>query len=341
MSVRRGLLVLIVAGVAASAFLAAPVSTTARTPPLTYHTADTLICSSCHTMHFSEGGAAPPGSEAGGPFPHLLLRRNQTDLCLLCHAGTSGPNVMGGNWPAGTFPGVGAEGKGHNPTGTIANQSTQIPLDPVLQLTPPGGSGPLTEFACTTCHDPHGYSDYTAGNADVFTYRLLRKHIKGPGGIDVDVSTTLQSTFGDEQPLEAASETNHNVYRAPASISDATKGFGQWCASCHGTFHSTGADWRHPTAQQIGSFYTNYTAANAADGYAGGTYFYKYPVETSQGTLATTGAQWSITSGTTERVFCLTCHKAHGTTYANAGRWDFASKSGDLTNCNKCHGKGK
>lgn len=345
----RGLpvLLLMAAGTAAFALWMVP-SVIARDPatqPLTYHTGTSLVCSSCHTMHYSEGGAPPAGADAGGPFSKLLLKRNETDLCLTCHAGGAAPNVMSGNWPGGTFPATAAnQGKGHNPFGTVANASTQIPQDSVLGLTPPGSTGgALTEFACGTCHDAHGFSDYTTGNSSVFTYRLLKKRIKGSGGVDVDVSTTLLSTFADEQFSETASATNHNVYRAPASIGDSSKGLSKWCASCHSQFHSdaAGFGFRHPTADNLGSLSANYTAANVADGYSGGTYHYKYPVETNQGVLATTGTQWPITSGSTERVFCLSCHRAHGSSYLNAGRWDFTVASGSGTGCNKCHAKGQ
>ncbi|MDR7468453.1 MAG: cytochrome c3 family protein [Armatimonadota bacterium] len=343
---RIPLVALLAAGVVALGPFLVP-AVNARDPgtqPLTYHTGATLVCSSCHTMHYSEGGQPPPGADPGGPFPKLLLKRNETDLCLTCHGGgTAAPNVMGGNWPGGQFPATAAaEGRGHNPTGTVDNQSTQIPLDSTLGLTPPGSTrGALTEFTCGTCHDPHGFSDYDTGNAAVFTYRLLRKTIKGPGGATIDVSNTIQSTFRDEQDSEVESATNHNVYRSAPEIGDKTKGFSQWCASCHSDFHGPALGFRHPTADQLGKLYENYTLANPADGYAGGTYHFKYPVETTQGVLATTTTQWPITSGTTERVFCLSCHRAHGSAYSNAGRWDFSVKSGAGTGCNKCHGKGK
>lgn len=337
MSSVRVLIVVLLAGIigVVGFSLVPPVS--ARTGQLSYHTAATLVCSQCHTMHYSEGGQPPGGADTGGPFPKLLLKKNVTDLCLTCHgAGGSGPNVMSGSWPAGSFSNSATyPGTGHNPTGTSDNQSTQIPIDSTLGLTPPGSTGgALTEFTCATCHDRHG--------DDAFTYRLLRKHIKGPGGSVVDVSNTIVSTFADEQSAETESETNHNVYRSPAVIKETSQGFSAWCASCHGSFHKTAAsNLRHPTAKQLGGLYQNYTAQNTSDGYAGGTYHYKYPVETNQGQIATTDSQWSITSGDTERVFCLTCHRAHASPYANAGRWDFAQPSGPGTGCNKCHARGR
>lgn len=341
-------LILGVAIVAAVILLSAPpaLARDPTTQPLTFHTGGSLICSSCHTMHYSEGGAPPVGADAGGPFPSLLLKRNATDLCLNCHGlGGTAPNVVTGSWPGGVFPRTaGDQGRGHNPFGEAAFPSTQILEDSLLHLTPPGNAAAMTRFTCSSCHQTHGFTDYVAGNSGVFTYRLLRKSIRnGPGGATISVPTTILSTFADEQYSETASPTNHNVYRGPATLTDATVGFSAWCAACHTDFHSASAAFgeRHPTAEPIGSrIFPNYTAPNAAEGYAGGTYHYKYPIETNQGAAATTGAQWAITSGTTERVFCMTCHQAHGSQYQNNGRWDFTQPSGVSTGCNKCHNRG-
>lgn len=310
------------------------------TQPLTYHTGASLVCSACHTMHYSEGGQLPASADPGGPFRSLLLRRSTTDLCLNCHGtGGTAPNVVSGNWPGGTFPRTGSdEGRGHNPFGQPAFPSTQIPEDSVLHLSPPGSlGGTLTEFTCGTCHDSHGSSNYITGNANVFSYRLLRKSIRGPGGITVDVSATILSTFADEQFAEVESATNHNVYRAPLSISDTTRGFTTWCSACHALSHRS-VGLQHPL-QEMGDAYTTYTQANLSEGYVGGTYHYRYPLETNRGAGATTGVQWPITSGNSERVFCMTCHRAHGSANLNAGRWDFTAPSGTLTGCTRCHSR--
>lgn len=42
-------------------------------------------CSSCHTMHYSQGGAQPSDGGAGGPYEYLL-----TNDCLGCHSASDG-----------------------------------------------------------------------------------------------------------------------------------------------------------------------------------------------------------------------------------------------------------
>jgi hypothetical protein len=316
-----------------------------NTQKLSFHSGPTLICRDCHTMHYSEDGTIPVDAQAGGPWEHLLLSSNVTDLCLTCHKDATAPDVWSGNWPGGAFSNTGTGGgdqaQGHNPGGRSGNESTNVPLDTVLGLTPPGQTQALNEFHCGTCHEPHGWkSDAVNGNQYSFAYRLLRKQIRGPGGSQVDVSDTLLSGFADEQFGQTTSSTNHNVYRSHPTVGDGSKGFSKWCATCHGGFHSDtqgdpelkdgSGNWiRHPTATALG--------ADVVGNY-GTTYDPNYPVETTN-TSAGTGANWSV-SATTERVFCLSCHRAHASPYTNATRWDCTAGSGIGTGCNKCHKKG-
>jgi predicted CXXCH cytochrome family protein len=65
-----------------------------------------LICNRCHTIHYSEngnnGGSYPTtgfgpggtyGADPGGSFAHLLISKNSSALCLLCHDGDADPNA--------------------------------------------------------------------------------------------------------------------------------------------------------------------------------------------------------------------------------------------------------
>ena len=84
-----------------------------------FHTGTGLVCSDCHTMHYSEGGTTPSGA-GGGPAGHLLLQSNVTDLCLSCHSDpTKGPDVFNATdeLPGGDFApgGTQADANGHDP----------------------------------------------------------------------------------------------------------------------------------------------------------------------------------------------------------------------------------
>jgi hypothetical protein len=39
-------------------------------------------------------------------------------------------------------------------------------------------------------------------------------------------------------------------------------------------------------------------------------------------------------------VFCLSCHRSHGTPHLNSARWGNTQPGGEGTGCNKCHAKG-
>lgn len=325
----------------------------------TFHAAGKLVCSQCHTMHYSVAGVAPtgappfPGSpgnaDAGGPFKHLLTKSKISDLCLTCHdlagsnaafvSGTSTPPKVKGavvnKLPGGNFTDTAATaaglGKGHkvNATGFTAGLATAPGSSPAW---PPGG----TTFECTSCHDPH-----EAGGL-VFGFRLLKTTINGTvvaaaemASVDATDGANLRAGAIADCNV-ATTDTNHSVYRGTD--------WGKWCGTCHGGtavaggFHvvtkadasnaADGVDWRkHPTNTVLPAAYlANYTASYTAT----------YPVNT-----VTAGATWSASyaMAATDKVFCLSCHAAHGTTFVAGVRWDMSAVQPVLTNCNKCHGK--
>lgn len=329
----------------------------AQVPPGSkFHEPGNLICSQCHTVHYSEDGTKPALAESGGPFKALLLYDCATDLCLSCHDtaganatfawnGSVPPKVKGtvaNELPAGNFSYSYADGhKGHNPD--------EGDTEPTL-IVAPGGTYPKTSLMCTSCHGPHGAtSGVTPGYS--FEYRNLKTK---PGGIttaltlnevgSLDANEATLTTPGSAADQNAVIDgSNHNVYKGE---------FGKWCGSCHsnpdnaGTgFHGgektdldvsgDGLKWyRHPTNTNLGSKHaTNY----------GSTTSFAYPIITTSATAATT-AEWSLVASES-KVFCLSCHQAHATNNPNALRWDPSSGSGGVTGpggrqkCGKCHGR--
>ena len=314
----------------------------------TFHDASGLICNKCHTMHASQDGDLPtmpdePSGTPEGPNPHLLYKANVTDLCLVCHQapmnGTGAPIVMtldGQTGETAGYPKISggdffhpadSEDKGHNPYGEPGNASLLIPEDPELHLTPPGGTA-LDKFTCISCHDPHaGTATDPGSESPASAYRqLLRKPGDGTGS-DIIV-TGIEAHPGTDEG--SGSGTNVARYYSNFSI---------WCGTCHsnpdgaGTgFHGSsksdpdvgdGFNWlRHPTDSDLGSaIASNY----------GLVYDWEYPVEdTNQ----------NGTVELTDEVFCLSCHRAHGTLYYDTTRWDNTQPSGIGTGCNKCHAAG-
>ncbi len=294
-----------------------------------FHDAESIVCSKCHTMHYSEGGAEPSTSAngalndgVGGPRKYLLYK-NYTDLCLTCHTeGQGAPSVYSPSGspsvlkPGGDFyyskttsPGYG-KAFGHNPGGILGLDDSFSANGNVA----PGGTFPTSQLSCISCHDPHGDPDKTDG------YRLL---LYKPGdwtGDNLEVVGVPNSLGGSE------SQTNRPRYIG---------GFSAWCGACHshpddtgGGFHGSlptdpdvgnGLDWiRHPTDVAMGILASNY----------GTTPSYLLPIQD-------TNFNSRVDSG--DQVFCLSCHRAHATPYRNALRWDPAAPSTGTAGCNPCH----
>ena len=332
-----------------------------------------LICNKCHTMHFSQDGDA---LDVDGPYPHLLLEANTTDLCLVCHAEptvyTGAPEVLsaagdpaialaGGDY----YSSATSTGKGHNPGyeegGAVATDWTSaMPQDDLMAdpLLPPGGVT-LGKWDCVSCHAPHrGDISDDYGTAAVF--RMLwskpaKQAIANTAGSTFDAFGNTAQTELLQGDLSGTftwandeSDTNHTAYRANVS---------EWCGQCHGAnFHNTTdpGDWlRHPsgfalpTDPHTPDYVANYNDTGSAQG---GGFDAMVPIAEPDAVL-TTGT-YSATEDST--VMCLTCHRSHAAAtydystdpvgYAtdtdDMTRWDMTAASGGKTNCNKCHQKG-
>lgn len=202
----------IAALMAAPAIAAAPSQTTGAGPNTAqYHSYDGLICTDCHTLHNSEGGARIAGNKAQsgstdwspGPYRELLKKGDWTDMCLSCHkdgyntsatadlvgvenTGWTAPVVMtlngavpaGKSMPAGDFYYSNDDPKkGHNPAytkGSAVATSKLMAADTTLTNDPPGGTITDGEWSCHSCHGMHSRfsGSYTA-------WRQVKRKVNG------------------------------------------------------------------------------------------------------------------------------------------------------------------
>jgi predicted CXXCH cytochrome family protein len=321
-----------------------------------FHDEGVARCSGCHTMHNSQNGKLVDTLHASGN-AYLLIRAKASDVCLTCHATSSGAvfgtdplnppaekgpgnfvflledNIYDGR--SGTVPGSAA---GHN----IDAPSKGVGPDATL-LTAPGGNFPSSAMGCSSCHDPHGNTNY----------RMLY----GAGGNVQDGIATFANAAPTAVGLgfSAAAENNanHVAYQG---------GFSAWCANCHGNFHQeAGGRLEHPSGENLGGTIAgNYGRYNGTAHYNSGTpatsYLAAVPFEDAANTITSTAGP-----SASSQVSCITCHRAHATSAPDAGRWDFnvtwlsddGVKSGSYaipnpygpdvqiqrSLCNKCHVK--
>jgi predicted CXXCH cytochrome family protein len=286
----------------------------AVTPASAFHEGGVASCGGCHVMHESVDGTPVVATDA------LLLGSSPSDTCLLCHARGNGavfahspltppPELGAGNFvflledqindaPDGASDPLPGAAAGHS----IVAPGHGLFADP-RHPTSPGGNFPSSDLGCTSCHDPHGNTNF----------RML--HGSGPvqGGTFSFVAPAPRATgIALDGPPE--SRTNHTAYLS---------GWTQWCGNCHGNFHEQNGTWRHPSgrglSQDVVSQYHRYVGdAGNDDGTRATSYLPEVPIEDP--TLTVGG---SIGPSTWSRVSCMTCHRAHATSAPAAGRWDF------------------
>ncbi len=221
------------------------------------------------------------------------------------------------------------------------------------------GTNPLTCAGTYGCHgDRYVTNNFSAVHG---------AHHTDPGGAKTGVATTTisavansfrfllgvkgtESTTWEYGTDGALNSANHNEYyglartsdttgvTVPTSSSGTTISISQLCAECHGGFHNSAtggsvvdpgiqgsgttmaSPWiRHPTdfdMNGLGGEYASYT-----------TYDPRVPVGHSTLTGLTTGtiAYGNTTNGAI--VMCISCHRPHGSPYADLLRWDYSGIS--------------
>jgi hypothetical protein len=247
-------------------------------------------------------------------------------------------------------------------------------------VVPPGADSDTTmNFSCTNCHDPHGV-DSTGNGINVYR-NLKQSPVGGGGGTNSDSTGTVTllistpwgaASTGDDFTGNNAGTTNHywpifdgtssNVYSSGTDGS-ATAGISGWCAQCHDNWHedaiateTSGSDWRrHPVHNAIvdgdsisgvGVVVVNWTHyTERADSNA--------PYTNTAGTKLPAAQTASDTvyyaDDTHDKVFCLSCHYAHGGPNYDALRWSYTSSVDDTgqggntiasnVGCQQCHNR--
>ncbi len=327
-----------------------------------FHGSD-LSCDKCHTMHASSDGDLPtmpdePSGTPEGPNAHLLYKANTTDLCLVCHDGqTNIPDVVGVNVNdiGENEPRAGGRFGGGSGVGNLNGHNLGAALDMSnggCETCHFGGQFSTAEVGCTNCHDAHGSTidyDYDASN---YSYRNLQwasDPVNSPqirAYVDVGVNPPVLDHYMASKVAYPAPSVQSSPWREVSNI----------CLDCHHTFSgdeytrdSNGKCIRHPNTDSERDDWANIDIGELTgvtdpthwfDGVGVGFSMARVPfiVPGAIDYAEATAVVNLPGGGNTNEVFCLTCHKAHGTEYEFGLRWDY--KGGDMEGCQQCHNTG-
>lgn len=338
-------------------------------------------CSGCHTMHNSQDGASMNFDDSATPNAGLLKGtclgcHAQGGTQALVPIGNDFiPQVMhseatdlaGGNFAFITgMKGSGAsDGKGHNIAALTGTDAINTAL--------PGGivqfyhENEIVNTSNLTCAGTNGCHGYRYAPADVPLGITGAHHANAGGQLDVAdrVSNSYRFLTGvkgleDDDWQYTRSSSDHNEYfglttpiqlgcsnatscHSGAGIKAPDGTMSQYCATCHGNFHTIqtssssgiGANAsspfiRHPTDLVLPATgeYALYS-----------TYDVNVPIAR---TTVPSSASSTVAPGS-DTVICMSCHVAHASDYPDMLRWDYANEcntnAGGNTACGcfTCH----
>jgi len=304
-----------------------------------YHADGRMTCSDCHTTHYSEQGQPPAESEPGGPFPGLLRASSTNILCLSCHDGSdpTAPDVLG---PVTMYDGSGSE---YSAAGYFQEINAQgVPYNHdlgVFNMIPYSSPSRGMVLSCAGCHNPHGNSNY----------RNLQPDPDSSGaGTSIILDSDIYEEFRPSDP-----PIRESTIRAYRSGNIGYKGnMSAWCVECHnGLLPNSSGNMpahfqRHPNDVDLSQTGYHVDPAHWTDGsgegfgIGTGDIIEGIPrLRFSNPDAIDFGTSHFVSEG--NRVFCLTCHQAHGGEYESNLIWPFkTANSPDMySGCQQCHYK--
>jgi predicted CXXCH cytochrome family protein len=224
--------------------------------------------------------------------------------------------------------------------------------------TAPGGSFPSAQLACNSCHDPHGkyrrlsstgaiamsgepikasgsYDNVTtnepASGLAVGVYRLLAGAGYTKGGITFS-GVPAAKVPGTYNRSEAATQTRV-AYGTGSSAGHVT--WGNWCGTCHNAMHSSG-NYVHPVDESIGSTiaanYIAYVKTGDMTGSGGNGFSSLAPFTEASGDYTVLAGHAKNNDsvltgpGSTDKVNCMSCHRAHASGFPEMLRWNMENE---------------
>jgi len=314
-----------------SAFILVLVATCPETRAGDWHVEPYLYCQNCHVQHATKDGTAIPG----GPYSTLLLKNTVNELCLSCHDGSdpTAPDVQApvqmydatfyGESSAGHFDLIAVD----NPAGHSLGLAAVIPLQVEAEF---------VELSCASCHAVHGNQNYR---------NLLYDPANTGDSLSLVTGTDVFAQFApDKPPTTAGSITAYSRENIGFK-----QGYSAWCAACHNQLAANATSAppahfnSHPNDVAINEFpfelhtdpvhWVAGTGEGFADDPAG---IERVPFEVP----AAVDFVSSSEPAETNRIFCGSCHKAHGGDKEKSLLWSYREGDPDyISGCQQCHNK--
>jgi len=220
----------------------------------------------------------------------------------------------------------------------------------------PGGTFPGSQLGCESCHDPHGRARrltggvyvnaiYTPGssNAPIIGSGSYATSAEPGAGQAVGVYRLLRGLGDDSQGVTfdgvaiaiAPSSYNRKESSTQTRVAYGHSGdntWGAWCGTCHEEMHTWSGANRHPVDETLGSDvaanYNAYVKSGDLTGSSASSFTSLVPFVENTGTISTLQSHaknddtYLNGPATSDRVSCLSCHRAHASGWPEALRWN-------------------
>lgn len=360
--------VLLISVLALALVFAFSASAVASYGPHGAYSSDTDACAGCHRAHTSFSSATWTDYQGNTGRSALLVGNasTMTDFCYACHgdaAQGASTNVASGMfdgsvtasstaavggavlYPSDSTMNAPLQGGGfmsYEGTATTSIHSMEAADAPMWGY---GNSmAALTgTFTCTSCHDPHGSTNYRLLRDELNNVDLRNNVLSNEVGLGAGFAGFMKGVDGEAQV--AAYRPNYTVGAAaaggymvtPIRAGSGAESLSTWCAGCH-TAYAQRNDEFSSTPGSAGT-YDYGTFAPAGSGLDDPQNYHRHPVnapmaaglgtENVFSTELTASSmlplEQSFSGAATEdfatgNIGCLTCHYAHGTTAKMSGQ---------------------
>lgn len=296
------------------------------------YTLTTSACAGCHRAHTAIG-------------EELLKESDTFALCTSCHGGTVQTDVLHGvrtgdsaQLNGGGFQMVGgvAVNSAHNVEGLNGGDGSGTAWGGASS-----GAGVAGTLECTSCHNPHGSSNYRIlkdsnngypyGPSGYAQHRWVPNDPNLLDWVDNQVLATKDDNYDyaftssdctgtrcRQNFTSGITDNGDHTYTI-----DTTKGMNAFCATCHKSYLTQSGSGGNPSTD--GTHYVYPGTQDANDGH-GDVVRYRHAVERTYGgtpkqplRFAAEGTDPNAATLAYDAFGCLTCHYAHGTKATASG----------------------